>query len=270
MKLSEKFKRNRPATLFLAFALFAVSKTIAQEPGQRTEELRGRILEEDTGVTNVHILNLSANDATISDAQGEFRIPAKAGDTILLSAIRYQRKTFRVDSEMLGAASLTIKLEPFVNELDEVVLFPYNLSGDLGKDLTNVPVEEAVTARSLKLPNASAKVKTQAERKLFEATTGSGLIPLNPVLNAISGRTRMLKRRLARNRAYQQTQEVRSRYPDSLFVRELGIPQIRIPDFMYFCEVDPGFNALATEGDRLRIWEFLREKSQEYRKNNGL
>jgi hypothetical protein len=234
------------------------------------DELRGRVLENEVGVTNVHILNLSANDATISDAQGYFAIPAKEGDTLLLSAIRYQRKTFRVDAEMLRATLLNIELEPFVNQLDEVVLFPYNLSGDLDKDLSNVPVEEEVTATSLGLPNASAKVKTQSERKLFEATTGSGLIPLNPVINAISGRTRMLKRRLARDRAYQQTEEVRSHYPDSLFVQELGIPQIRIPDFMYFCEVDPGFSSLATSGDRLGMWEFLRGKSREYRKNNGL
>lgn len=270
MKLSEKFKRIRRSALFLVFLLFCVFRAPGQSPVQMPDELRGRILEGEAGITNVHILNLSANDATISDAQGNFRIPAKVGDTVLLSAIRYQRKTFRVDAEMLRASLLSIELEPFVNELDEVVLYPYNLTGDLDQDLTNVPVEEAVTASSLGLPNANAKVKTQSERKLFEATTGSGLIPLNPVLNAISGRTRMLKRRLARDRAYEQTQQVRSRYPDSLFVRELGIPQIRIPDFMYFCEVDPGFAPLAKSADRLRMWDFLRDKSLEYRKNNGL
>ena len=250
----------------MSYSLGALSQIREPMPN----ELRGRILEGEDGVSNVHILNLSANDATITDAQGYFRIPAKVGDTLLLSAIRYQRRSFQVDSEMLGATLLTISLEPFVNQLDEVVLYPYNLSGDLDKDLTNVAVEETVTARSLRLPNASATVKTQAERKLFEATSGSGLIPLNPVLNAISGRTRMLKRRLARDRAYRQTEEVRSRYPDSLFTRELGIPQIRIPDFMYFCEVDPAFNPLASSGDRLRMWEFLMGKSREYRENNGL
>ena len=104
----------------------------------------------------------------------------------------------------------------------------------------------------------------------FEATSGAGLIPLNPILNAISGRTKMLKRRLARDRAYQQTLEVRSRFPDSLFVQDLGIPAIRIPDFMYYCEVDPEFNRLATANDRLELWEFFGQKSLEYRKNNGI
>lgn len=249
------------------FWLFICSGALAQDPARG--DLRGRVLEDSTGVSNVHLLNLSAEQATISDQEGFFAITAREGDTVLVSAIRYERITFRITPEMLGGGLLTISLTPFVNQLDEVVLYPYNLSGDLGRDLGNLPVEEPVTAASLGLPNAYAPVKTQAERMLFEATTGGGILPLNPVLNAISGRTRMLKKRLARDRAYQQTLEVRARYPDSIFVGQLGVPALRIPDFMYYCEADPAFGPLA-EGDPLRMWEFLRKKSAEYRKNNGL
>ena len=191
-------------------------------------------------------------------------------DTLLISGIRYQRKTLLISRKMMESVMLEIPMQPFVNELDEVVLWPYNLSGNLDQDLSNVPVEEPVTAHSLGLPNANARIRTQTERKLFEATSGSGLIPLNPILNALSGRTKMLKKRLARDRAYQQTLEVRALYPDSLFTGELGIPQVRIPDFMYFCEADPAFSNLANTGDRLRMWEFLKDKSGAYRRNNKI
>ncbi|MCO5724825.1 hypothetical protein [Robiginitalea marina] len=251
-----------PALFFLLW-----TGAFAQVPGRG--DLRGRVLEDSTGVSNVHLLNLSAEQATISDQEGFFTIPAEEGDTVLVSAIRYERITFHITPEMLRGRLLSISLTPFVNQLDEVVLYPYNLSGDLGRDLGNLPVEEPVTAASLGLPNAFAPVKTQTERMLYEATTGGGIVPLNPVLNAISGRTRMLKKRLARDRAYQQTLEVRARYPDSVFVGQLGVPALRIPDFMYYCEADPSFGSLA-EGDPLRMWEFLRKKSAEYRKNNGL
>lgn len=250
-----------------AFFFLVWTGAYAQVPDR--EDLRGRVLEDSTGVSNVHVVNLSAAQGTISDQEGFFSLPVREGDTLLVSAIRYERITFRVSREMLGEGRLMIALTPFVNELDEVVLYPYNLSGDLGRDLGNLPVEEPVTAASLGLPNAYARVKTQTERMLFEATTGGGIVPLNPVLNAISGRTRMLKKRLARDQAYQQTLEVRARYPDSVFVGQLGVPALRIPDFMYYCEADPAFADLA-EGDPLRMWEFLREKSAEYRKNNGL
>lgn len=242
----------------------------AQESALRTGSVQGQFVEVGVGIPNVHLLNLSANRATISNAAGYFKLDARVGDTLLISAIRYQRKTFTVSEAMLQSTELLIELEPFVNELEEVVLRPYNLSGNLDDDLVNLEVEEPVTAASLKLPNAYAKKRTQAERKLIEARTGGGLIPLNPVLNAISGRTKMLKKRLARDKAYLQTQQVRERYADSLFVKHLKIPQIRIPDFMYFCEVDPVFADLAALKDDLKMWDFLKAKGLEYRKSNQL
>jgi hypothetical protein len=242
----------------------------AQESGRRQGVLTGRIVEAGEGIPNVHLLNLSAERATITNAEGFFNLDARVGDTLLISAIRYERKTFVVSENMLESSSLLIELQPFVNQLEEVVLRPYNLSGNLGDDLVNLEVEEPVTAASLNLPNAYAKKRTQAERQLIEATTGSGLIPLNPILNGISGRTKMLKKRLARDKAYLQTQEVRSRYADSLFVTDLKIPQIRIPDFMYFCEVDPDFAGLAALQDDLKMWDFLKAKGREYRLSNQL
>lgn len=270
MKPSEIAKRNKQATVFLVHLLLCCYGILAQARAQQAGEIRGQVLEDSIGVSSVHILNLSANRATISDDQGYFEISAGIGDTLLVSAIRYERQSFSASRQMLETGLLKIYLTPFVNQLEEVVLWPYNLSGDLGRDLTNIPKEETVSATSLGLPNALVPVKTKSERMLFEATSGTGLIPLNPILNGISGRTRMLKRRLARNRAYQQTVAVRARYSDSLFVNVLGIPAIRIPDFMYFCEVDPRFGALAGNEDRLRMWGFLREKSGKYRKNNHL
>ena len=270
MKILEAFKRSSPAYGWVALFFLLGLKAYAQDVPQMPRELSGRINEEGIGVPNVHIINISSEEATISNADGVFTILASIGDTLLISAIRYERKSLQVSKKMLQAAMLEIPLIPFVNQLDEVVLWPYNLSGDLDQDLSNVPVDEPVTAVTLGLPNARAKVRTQTERKLFEATSGAGLVPLNPILNAISGRTKMLKRRLARDRAYQQTLEVRSRFSDSLFIEDLRIPGIRIPDFMYYCEVDPEFSRLAQLDDRLQLWDFLGRKSEEYRRNNGL
>jgi hypothetical protein len=270
VKPSETIKRSKAPYLLFIVLLCSPLFSRGQQPAGKTGTLQGRIVEAGEGIPNVHLLNLSADRATITDAQGAFGIDVRTGDTLLISAIRYQRKTFVVTDQMLDASSLLIELEPFVNQLDEVVVRPYNLSGNLGEDLENLDVEEPVTAASLNLPNAYAKKRTQAERQLIEATTGGGLIPLNPVLNALSGRTRMLKKRLARDKAYLQTQEIRAMYADSLYEQDLGIPRIRIPDFMYYCEVDPEFGTLAATGDQLRMWEFLRSKSGEYRKSNNL
>lgn len=260
----------KAAALFFLSLLFCPLLGQGQDTELRNRPLKGRIVEADAGIPNVHILNLSAERATITNAEGYFSMDTRVGDTVLISAIRYSRKTLVVTSQMLEAAELRIEMDPFVNQLQEVVVRPYNLSGKLDEDLMNLDVEEPVTAASLNLPNAYAKKRTQAERQLIEARTGGSGIPLNPILNAISGRTKMLKKRLARDQAYLQTQEVRARYADSLFVSDLKIPQIRIPDFMYFCEMDPEFAELAESDDLLAMWDFLEAKGVEYRKANLL
>ena len=222
------------------------------------------------GVADVHVMNTSRNRATITNANGEFTITASVNDTILFSAVQFRKKTIVVSLSMMESVQIIVSLEEFVNELDEVVLRPYDLSGDLSRDMGQMNTGQIVTASTLGLPNAYAKPKTQSERKLFEATTGGGLVPLNPILNAISGRTKYLKKVLARERKYARTDRVREFYADSLFVKELKIPETKIDDFMFYCEVDYAFSSVVDTQDRLKIWEFLKKKSTIYRENNEL
>ncbi len=240
----------------------------AQSPFSKRVE--GRVYSTDGDVAATHVLNITAQKATITDVKGYFSISAKLNDTLVFSAIQFKRKELVVSPNVLESKFLLIPLEEALTELDEVVVRLYNLSGDMSSDLNSLDTESVVTASTLGLPNAYVKPPTQAERQFYEATTGGGIVPLNPILNAISGRTKMLKNRLKRNAKYERTQRVREFYHDSLFVKDLKIPQESIPDFMYFCEVDSTFQAIVDTHDRLKIWEYMRKKSRYYRKNNAL
>lgn len=251
---------------FLALLTFGLG--LAQDPSER--ELSGRVIANEKNVANVHVMNTSLSKATITNEAGQFRISVRVGDTLLFSAIQFRRKSFTITQEIYDARIIAVPLEEFVNELDEVVLRPYDLSGDLNKDMQQIDTRGVVSATILGLPNPYHKPPTQAERKLFEATSGGGLIPLNPILNAITGRTKYLKKVLRAQSIYARTERVREFYADSLFVQDLRIPSARIDDFMYYCEVDPGFSGVVDSNDRLQIWEFLKDKSGSYRETNAL
>ncbi len=253
--------------IFSGFLLISLS-LCAQKP--RIYRLNGQVVHQGLAVSDVHVLNLSAGSATITDGSGNFLLPVKPGDTLLFSAVQLKRKSLTVTLDMVNSQKIVVPMEEYVNELDEVVVRPYNLSGDISRDIDQMTGSKVLVSATLGLPNAYVKPPTQAERKLFEATSGSGLVPLNPVLNAITGRTRYLKKILAAERKYAQTGKVREFYPDSLFVKDLGIPAARIDDFMYFCEVDSLFPGLVDTADQLKIWEFLKGKSLDYRKSNEL
>lgn len=255
-------------TLPFFLAVLTCGLGLAQDLPQR--ELSGRVIANEKNVADVHVMNTSLGKATITNSTGQFQISVRLGDTLLFSAIQFRRKSFIISQEIYDARVIAVPLEEFVNELDEVVLRPYDLSGDLGKDMQQIDTEGVVSATILGLPNPYHKPPTQAERKLFEATSGGGLVPLNPILNAITGRTKYLKKVLKAQSIYARTERVRDFYADSLFVQDLKIPSASIDDFMYYCEVDPGFSGVVDSKDRLQIWEFLKDKSGSYRDANEL
>lgn len=241
-----------------------------------SRDLTGRVISEGKGVADVHVLNSTAGKGTISDENGDFSIPAGISDTLLFTAVQFKRKILVVSHDMLESKGIRVPLDEFVNELDEVVVRPYDLSGDLARDMENMKTGQVVSSTSLGLPNSHVKPLIQSERLLREASFGPfsigtlTSIPFNPLINAISGRTKMLKKRVARDKKYLRSERVRGYFTDSLYVAQLKIPRERIPDFIYFCEVDDSFDSLVRTDDRMAIWAFFIDKSTVYRKNNSL
>ena len=252
----------------LIFIFFGSASLLAQEPVSKT--LEGRVYSDDGDVAATHVLNLTTQRATITDSNGFFSIAVKLHDTLVFSAVQYKKKTVVISLSILESKEIAIGLEEAMNVLDEVTVTPYNLSGDILKDIATLKTDPVVTASTLGLPNAYVRIPTKAERQLFEAKSGGGLIPLNPLLNGISGRTKMLKERVARNNLYARTERVRDFYADSLYQKELKIPLEKIDDFLYFCEVDDYFQYVVDSHDLFKIWEYMRKKSILYRKNNNL
>ncbi|MEM1258206.1 MAG: carboxypeptidase-like regulatory domain-containing protein [Bacteroidota bacterium] len=250
---------------------------IAGSYGQRSSKvIEGKVVSPKKDVTGITIQNISTERATITDFEGNFSIRAGVGDTLVFSAVQFKRKVVPVSEALIHSPFVQIPMEEFVNELREVTVQPFGLSGDIGKDLTGLQLEKDVSAEALGLPNADVRIITQSERKLQEASKGMYslraplAININPIINAITGRTKMLKNRVKLDKTYARTQNVQKNYADSIFQTDLKIPKIKVDDFMYFCEVDNEFQRLVALGDQLRIWEYLLKRSQLYRKNNGM
>ena len=238
--------------------------------------IRGKVVCQTADVTGVSIQNLGNERATITDFSGNFSIMAREGDTLVFSAVQLKKKTIIVTNAIYASPFVQIPMEEFVNELKEVTVKPFGLSGDVTKDVANLKLDKDVSAEALGLPNAYRKIPTQNERKLQEASKGMYslraplAVNINPIINAITGRTKMLKNRVAIDKKYARTQNVQKSVEDSLFITALKIPKEKIEDFMYFCEVDEEFQGLVALNDQLKLWEYLLKRSETYRKNNDL
>jgi len=269
--------------IVILILIFFGFKLSAQESDSKID---GRVYSKDANVAATHVLNITRNRGTITDANGFFTISARFNDTLVFSAVQYQKKEVIVNLEMLNGKILEVLLEDTLIELNEVVVTPYNLTGDLSRDAKRLKIKPIVTASTLGLPNAYVKVKTQNERKLAEADSGKFIdfgnykldstfgpmvvINLHKILNRVSGRTKKLKKFVAIDKEIAILNKVKRFYHDTIYEYELKIPKSRINDFMNFCEVDSTYTEVVEADDILRLWEFLERNSIKYRKNNRL
>lgn len=251
----------------LVFLFFASVTLVAQT--NQTKRLEGRVTSNDGDVAATHVLNLSTKRATITDINGYFALQVNLLDTLEFSAVQYKKKTIVVSAAILESKFIAVHLMDALTELDEVTVTPYNLSGDLIKDLATLSIDPVVTASTLGLPNAYVRIPTKAEREL-KVATANPIMSFDPLINAITGRTKMLKQRVERNKLYERTKRVRDFFTDEEYQEGLGLPSDKIEDFLYYCEVDSKFQSIVNTHDRIAIWEYMRQKSIPYRENNSL
>jgi len=218
-------------------------------------------------VANIHVINTTSKKATITNAYGYFALSVKLNDTIRFSAIQYEKSFLVVDTTILASEIVTITLKESLTVLEEVVITPYKLSGDIYKDIQSLKVESVVTSSTLELPNANVKTLSLNERRLFLAMEEQAL---HRLIDELTGHNKRLRKIVALDEVANRIETVKQFYPDSLYSQELKIPRERIDDFMYFCAFDTTFNVTIDSQDKLKIWEFLEKRSTVYRKNNHL
>ena len=241
--------------LVLCIAKFGMSFSQAAD-------LRGKVTAS-SDIDRIHVINKTANRFTITNDDGEFEISASVNDTILISALQYQPVEVVITPVIVQTKYIAVELSDKITELDEVVVGKI-LTGDLLTDIENSDVKRDINFYDLGIPGYTGKQKTQSERRLHEATTGSGLVPLNPLLNWLSGRTKVLKEQIAREQTDLAMHETASNLSEILFSID-DLEDSKRVAFFYFVSDDPKFLSLSKLHNDLKMLEFLQEKLEHFK-----
>ncbi len=210
----------------------------------------------------IHVFNKTFHKYTITDVNGQFEIETKLNDTIVFSAVQYQLKQVVVTKQILDKAYSYILLEDQINELDAVYIKP-KLSGDLLADTQRIKTKELFTAKTIGLPNAHVKPPTPAERKLYTATHSGGGLPIDAIINAISGRTKQLKKHIQLERKSNLENSVFDVFENTM-EHDFKIPKTKLYDFLYYASSDKLFAQIVKTNSNIIIYDFLQAKSKKY------
>lgn len=228
----------------------------------QSTEIKGKVIAS-SDIDRIHVINKTANRFTITNDDGEFEISASVNDTILISAIQYKPLEVLVTPQLIQYKFISVELTDKITELDEVVVGKI-LTGDLMSDIENSDVKPDLNFYDLGISGYTGKLKTQSERRLHEATTGSGLVPLNPILNWISGRTKKLKGQIARENLDNAMRKTMSSLSETLFDIDT-LEDTKRMEFFYFVTDDPQFLPLSKTDNDLIMLTFLQQKLEEFK-----
>ena len=226
-------------------------------------------LESDAGmnIENVHVINKTSKYFTITDKQGEFMIPVKLNDTLNFSSIQHKPKEVVISEDIIKSRILYVSLEEYINELDAVLVGKV-LSGDLMFDVQNTEGKAPVNFYDFGIPGYTGKPATQSERRLHEATTGGG-IPLNPIINAITGRTKELKEHIKVEEKDMLMRSIKARLLNDFFISNPLANDLKM-DYFYFCMDDNKFLERCKNKTDFEVMIFLKTKYNQYIENRKL
>lgn len=259
-------KKNRYFSLLILLFAFQVM-------WPQSVEISGKV-ESNLSLENIHVINKTAQVFTTTNKIGEFLITVKLNDTLIFSSIQHIPKQIIVNKSVITSRVITVKLEEQLNELDEVLVGKI-LTGDLLSDIENADNDAPINFFDVGIPGYKGKPATQSERRLHEAgefkpkmllgLLGGGL-PLNPILNGISGRTKQLKERVRLEANDELLRKIKVRLSKDFFSAYQLDESLRV-DFFYFCQEDENFTDRCNDKSDLEIIEFLKEKLAAYKAN---
>lgn len=256
--------------LFLLAPVAAQQITRVMVQGQLTappgEDLEG-----------ISVYNRSSQKGTISEIDGSFQLEMAANDRVLITALQFQSFTVIIDEGVIENKSLKIYLNPNLNQLEEVIVRPYDLTGNVEVDVGRVKVYDFDTALSFDYQSmefeydfkddAQSRIRNVVSEEVSNLNVMQyGFTPLG-ILEFI-GKDRK-KRRQAKELSSIQSEELvatvlRQRYNVYFFEDSYSIPQTRYDDFIYFVQEQGIPEGYLKAENEIRLLGFLKQQSTLY------
>ncbi|WNH07981.1 carboxypeptidase-like regulatory domain-containing protein [Thalassobellus suaedae] len=258
-------------TLFLILsALNMTSQTFS------SIDVKGKIMVESNDVAGITIFNTSLNKGTISNDNGEFTLTVRLHDIIEVSALQFQNIKFKVNKDIIASKTMKIFLIEEINRLDEIVLLPNKLSGNLEADLQATklfkPKLDALYygikhKEEFEFENDN---KTKVDNKAIPTQHVTMVNGLN-IINVVDQLLLPLFRSKASNKKERgipdvPVEAIKYYFGSDFLVDNFDIPEHRVEEFIAYVESSDFDFSLLNYGNEMEFLELLHSKSIEFLK----
>ncbi len=244
------------------FVIFSASSIY----GQQFRLLQGKVSNDYLSLSGIHVVNTSRMNAVITDSEGFFEISVKIGERLKFSGVQYKTKDLLISKNIFDSKFVTVYLETFVNELDEVVLKPNNLSGNLSSDLANVNISKRVNFDDFGIPG----YKGEREEKIpsiqqMALSLALVQVDVEAVYKYVSGYYRKLKLKRKQDKEFQIMLKIIQFYGLYFFSENFNLEPQQVYDFVLGCKENTSLLLLFNQN---RHGEVIKTFSEYHKKYN--
>lgn len=215
----------------------------------------------DLPIEGVNVTNTSNKIMVVSDKYGHFSILAKEGDILNFSIVNYEFLRKFINGKEFIIGNISIHLTPKSIELEEVIV---NKHSDItAENLGIIPKDQ------VKLTTAERRLQTAGDFKPIHLLgLLGGHLAVDPILNAISGRTKMLKKEVAVEKKEFLMAKLVNLFEDKYYIETLKIPEEFITGFQYYCIEDPYFARSLNDKNKTMSMFLIVGLASEFNKNH--
>ena len=255
--------------LFLLLVCFSISFLFAQVAPRVMVDGHISVPSGDD-VEGIIVYNLTTKKGTITDKKGDFKIDIKTNDKVQVKGMQYQKFVVLIDEGVIKNRTLNVFLNISVNFLEEVVVKPYDLLGNVSTDVKKINVSESGIGEVAKLTSArindvdydwTPDELSELENKVFlENRMINGLNFVNLFKVVFQDNDTKKNENLV-----DIDQKIRKIYKDEFFKTNLDLEMNQINDFIFFAEENGLTKTFLEEGNELNLIEFLVTQSKVYK-----
>lgn len=233
----------------------------AQEPVL----IEGSVQSDSVQLQDIHILNMSTRQGTISNLNGQFRITISVNDTLIFSGLQFHTLGLIVDQKIVDQKVLNIELKPKIEELSEIELKGHDLDGFFYIDTKRMRDS---------LPLVTDEAVDFSNQGYDDPTSSNYVVPSANLVNLVSmiGKKKRNENKVEANlieRKRQAPAAMRKELGDDVFVQQMGIPKVHIEPFIRYCQ-KKNIIDLYVDGRLMEVIDILIKEKDNYRRERIL
>lgn len=196
----------------------------------------GEVFLKDNSVlylNQVYVTNLTTQKTVLSDYNGDFNLPADAGDIVRFTSIVTDRKDIKLTPQMMAQKNL-VELKIAYHDIQEIVINRFRPTGNLRYDVNALRKEDKGLAikKVIGLPEPKGD-GTPPQLPVAGLRDGGLTFSLESIYDILSGERKKKQRYIAYERMNSSVTQIKNYLGKDYFIK-FKIPENLIDNFIQF------------------------------------